>query len=103
MRWVGGVTHCGVVAQVKDVMKDVMAGLQQTNSEKILLSWVRQNTRQYPQVGFHSLCVLDACLLSKQHFRKMVKFHENVQLGGRKIKLRNDCILISYFGMDSMI
>ncbi|XP_035983739.1 dystrophin isoform X3 [Fundulus heteroclitus] len=37
--------------QVKDVMKDVMAGLQQTNSEKILLSWVRQNTRQYPQVN----------------------------------------------------
>ncbi|XP_019211129.2 utrophin [Oreochromis niloticus] len=36
--------------QVKDVMKDVMEGLQQTNSEKILLSWVRQNTRQYPQV-----------------------------------------------------
>ncbi|TKS66188.1 Dystrophin [Collichthys lucidus] len=36
--------------QVKDVMKDVMAGLQQTNSEKILLSWVRQNTRQYPQM-----------------------------------------------------
>lgn len=35
-------------------MKDVMAGLQQTNSEKILLSWVRQNTRQYPQVC--SLC-----------------------------------------------
>lgn len=32
-------------------MKDVMAGLQQTNSEKILLSWVRQNTRQYPQVS----------------------------------------------------
>ncbi|KAM9766235.1 dystrophin-like isoform 2-T2 [Menidia menidia] len=37
--------------QVKDVMKDLMAGLQQTNSEKILLSWVRQNTRQYPQVN----------------------------------------------------
>ncbi|XP_076736198.1 dystrophin isoform X5 [Maylandia zebra] len=37
--------------QVKDVMKDVMEGLQQTNSEKILLSWVRQNTRQYPQVN----------------------------------------------------
>ncbi|KAM4602180.1 dystrophin [Polymixia lowei] len=37
--------------QVKDVMKDVMAGLQQTNSEKILLSWVRQNTRHYPQVN----------------------------------------------------
>uniref|UniRef100_A0A3Q3VV99 Calponin-homology (CH) domain-containing protein n=2 Tax=Mola mola TaxID=94237 RepID=A0A3Q3VV99_MOLML len=37
--------------QVKDVMKDVMAGLQQTNSEKILLGWVRQNTRQYPQVN----------------------------------------------------
>uniref|UniRef100_A0A3Q3EFJ0 Dystrophin n=2 Tax=Kryptolebias marmoratus TaxID=37003 RepID=A0A3Q3EFJ0_KRYMA len=32
-------------------MKDVMAGLQQTNSEKILLSWVRQNTRHYPQVN----------------------------------------------------
>ncbi|MEQ2311615.1 hypothetical protein AMECASPLE_022163 [Ameca splendens] len=32
-------------------MKDVMAGLQQTNSEKILLSWVRQNTRQYPEVN----------------------------------------------------
>lgn len=38
--------------QVKDVMKDVMAGLQQTNSEKILLGWVRQNTRNYPQVTF---------------------------------------------------
>ncbi|XP_041834285.1 dystrophin isoform X2 [Melanotaenia boesemani] len=37
--------------QVKDVMKDVMADLQQTNSEKILLSWVRQNTRHYPQVN----------------------------------------------------
>uniref|UniRef100_A0A3Q3Q3E4 Calponin-homology (CH) domain-containing protein n=1 Tax=Monopterus albus TaxID=43700 RepID=A0A3Q3Q3E4_MONAL len=37
--------------QVKDVMKDVMADLQQTNSEKILLSWVRQNTRPYPQVN----------------------------------------------------
>ncbi|KAM6893658.1 dystrophin [Xenentodon cancila] len=37
--------------QVKDVMKYVMAGLQQTNSEKILLSWVRQNIRQYPQVN----------------------------------------------------
>uniref|UniRef100_A0A3P9MEB2 Calponin-homology (CH) domain-containing protein n=1 Tax=Oryzias latipes TaxID=8090 RepID=A0A3P9MEB2_ORYLA len=37
--------------QVKDVMKDVMAGLQQTNSEKILLSWVRQSTRHYPQVN----------------------------------------------------
>lgn len=41
-----------VHVQVKDVMKDVMAGLQQTNSEKILLSWVRQNTRQYPQVSY---------------------------------------------------
>ncbi|XP_061760710.1 dystrophin isoform X3 [Nerophis ophidion] len=37
--------------QVKDVMKEVMAGLQQTNSEKILLSWVRQNTSQYPKVN----------------------------------------------------
>ncbi|XP_061692803.1 dystrophin isoform X6 [Syngnathoides biaculeatus] len=32
-------------------MKEVMADLQQTNSEKILLSWVRQNTSQYPQVN----------------------------------------------------
>ncbi|XP_056437384.1 utrophin-like isoform X1 [Gadus chalcogrammus] len=28
--------------QVKDIMKDIMSNLQQTNSEKILLSWVRQ-------------------------------------------------------------
>lgn len=47
------VTTLHVHVQVKDVMKDVMAGLQQTNSEKILLSWVRQNTRQYPQVSYH--------------------------------------------------
>ncbi|XP_047663309.1 utrophin-like, partial [Tachysurus fulvidraco] len=31
--------------QVKDVMKDVMSSLQQTNSEKTLLSWVRHCTR----------------------------------------------------------
>ncbi|XP_053242942.1 dystrophin isoform X5 [Podarcis raffonei] len=37
--------------QVKDVMKNIMAGLQQTNSEKILLSWVRQSTQNYPQVN----------------------------------------------------
>lgn len=37
--------------QVKDIMKDVMANLQQTNSEKILLSWVRQCTRSYPEVN----------------------------------------------------
>ncbi|KAF6116910.1 utrophin [Phyllostomus discolor] len=37
--------------QVKDVMKDVMSDLQQTNSEKILLSWVRQSTRPYGQVN----------------------------------------------------
>ncbi|XP_054045187.1 dystrophin isoform X10 [Rissa tridactyla] len=37
--------------QVKDVMKNIMAGLQQTNSEKILLSWVRQLTRNYPQIN----------------------------------------------------
>ncbi|XP_023774103.1 dystrophin-like, partial [Cyanistes caeruleus] len=37
--------------QVKDVMKNIMAGLQQTNSEMILLSWVRQLTRNYPQVN----------------------------------------------------
>uniref|UniRef100_A0A8D0CIQ4 Dystrophin n=1 Tax=Scleropages formosus TaxID=113540 RepID=A0A8D0CIQ4_SCLFO len=37
--------------QVKDVMKDVMADLQQTNSEKILLSWVRQSSRDYPRVN----------------------------------------------------
>ncbi|XP_070800306.1 dystrophin isoform X6 [Pituophis catenifer annectens] len=32
-------------------MKSIMAGLQQTNSEKILLSWVRQSTQNYPQVN----------------------------------------------------
>ncbi|KAM6448274.1 dystrophin isoform 3-T3 [Liasis olivaceus] len=37
--------------QVKYVMKNIMAGLQQTNSEKILLSWVRQSTQNYPQVN----------------------------------------------------
>ncbi|XP_053311034.1 dystrophin isoform X1 [Spea bombifrons] len=37
--------------QVKNVMKGIMADLQQTNSEKILLSWVRQSTRNYPQVN----------------------------------------------------
>ncbi|XP_010624930.1 utrophin isoform X1 [Fukomys damarensis] len=37
--------------QVKDVMKDVMSDLQQTNSEKILLSWVRQTTRPYSPVN----------------------------------------------------
>ncbi|XP_021114944.1 utrophin isoform X4 [Heterocephalus glaber] len=37
--------------QVKDVMKDVMSDLQQTNSEKILLSWVRQTTRPYSLVN----------------------------------------------------
>ncbi|OCT77874.1 hypothetical protein XELAEV_18028970mg [Xenopus laevis] len=36
---------------VKDVMKAIMANLQQTNSEKILLSWVRQSTRPYNQVN----------------------------------------------------
>ncbi|XP_049613871.1 utrophin isoform X7 [Syngnathus scovelli] len=37
--------------QVKDIMKDVMSSLQQNNSEKILLSWVRQSTRAYPEVN----------------------------------------------------
>ncbi|XP_029966777.1 utrophin isoform X2 [Salarias fasciatus] len=37
--------------QVKDIMKDIMSNLQQTNSEKILLSWVRQCTRSYPEVN----------------------------------------------------
>ncbi|TMS11987.1 hypothetical protein E3U43_016945 [Larimichthys crocea] len=36
---------------VKDIMKDIMSNLQQTNSEKILLSWVRQCTRSYPGVN----------------------------------------------------
>ncbi|MGH0139504.1 UNVERIFIED_CONTAM: hypothetical protein FKN15_049170 [Acipenser sinensis] len=36
---------------VKDVMKNIMAGLQQTNSEKILLSWVRQSTQDYQEVN----------------------------------------------------
>ncbi|XP_051515683.1 utrophin-like isoform X5 [Myxocyprinus asiaticus] len=37
--------------QVKDVMKDVMSSLQQTNSDKILLSWVRNCTRNYDNVN----------------------------------------------------
>ncbi|XP_067339079.1 utrophin isoform X3 [Channa argus] len=37
--------------QVKDVMKDIMSNLHQTNSEKILLSWVRQCTSSYPEVN----------------------------------------------------
>ncbi|XP_035377237.1 utrophin-like isoform X3 [Electrophorus electricus] len=37
--------------QVKDVMKDVMSTLQQTNSEKTLLSWVRHCTRNYDNVN----------------------------------------------------
>lgn len=40
-----------VSLQVKDIMKDIMSNLQQTNSEKILLSWVRQCTRSYPEVN----------------------------------------------------
>uniref|UniRef100_A0A3Q3XEN2 Calponin-homology (CH) domain-containing protein n=1 Tax=Mola mola TaxID=94237 RepID=A0A3Q3XEN2_MOLML len=36
---------------VKDIMKDIMSNLQQTNSEKILLSWVRQCTTSYPEVN----------------------------------------------------
>lgn len=40
-----------VCTQVKDVMKDVMSSLQQTNSEKILLSWVRNCTRNYNNVN----------------------------------------------------
>ncbi|KAM3851338.1 utrophin isoform 2-T2 [Vipera latastei] len=37
--------------QVKDVMKGIMSELQQTNSEKILLSWVRQSTKSYNEVN----------------------------------------------------
>ncbi|XP_075059751.1 utrophin isoform X2 [Mixophyes fleayi] len=37
--------------QVKDVMKAIMSELHQTNSDKILLSWVRQSTRPYNQVN----------------------------------------------------
>lgn len=37
--------------QVKDVMKAIMSELQQTNSEKILLSWVRNSTRPYDEVN----------------------------------------------------
>ncbi|XP_034435041.1 dystrophin isoform X4 [Hippoglossus hippoglossus] len=37
--------------QVKDIMKDIMSNLQQTNSEKILLSWVRQCTRSYAEIN----------------------------------------------------
>lgn len=49
-----GICLKGVVVaalQVKDVMKNIMSDLQQTNSEKILLSWVRQSTRPYSQVN----------------------------------------------------
>lgn len=44
-------TSSPFTAQVKDVMKDVMADLQQTNSEKILLSWVRQSTKNYKDIN----------------------------------------------------
>ncbi|XP_076128623.1 utrophin isoform X2 [Alosa pseudoharengus] len=37
--------------QVKDVMKDVMSSLHQTNSEKLLLSWVRNVTRGHDDVN----------------------------------------------------
>ncbi|XP_072552167.1 utrophin [Salminus brasiliensis] len=37
--------------QVKDIMKDVMSSLQQTNSEKTLLSWVRHCTRNHDCVN----------------------------------------------------
>uniref|UniRef100_A0A8C5WLA7 Utrophin n=1 Tax=Leptobrachium leishanense TaxID=445787 RepID=A0A8C5WLA7_9ANUR len=37
--------------QVKDVMKEIMSELQQTNSEKILLSWIRNSTKPYNQVN----------------------------------------------------
>ncbi|XP_058266375.1 utrophin isoform X2 [Hemibagrus wyckioides] len=37
--------------QVKDIMKDVMSSLQQTNSEKTLLSWVRHCTRTRSDVN----------------------------------------------------
>ncbi|KAL7859203.1 hypothetical protein SRHO_G00143500 [Serrasalmus rhombeus] len=37
--------------QVKDIMKDVMSSLQQTNSEKTLLSWVRNCTRNHDNVN----------------------------------------------------
>ncbi|XP_066527919.1 utrophin-like isoform X3 [Hoplias malabaricus] len=37
--------------QVKDIMKDVMSSLQQTNSEKTLLSWVRHCTRNHDNVN----------------------------------------------------
>ncbi|XP_011947486.1 PREDICTED: dystrophin-like [Cercocebus atys] len=47
----GRQTFLSSVQPVKNVMKNIMAGLQQTNSEKILLSWVRQSTRNYPQVN----------------------------------------------------
>uniref|UniRef100_UPI00358E819C dystrophin-like isoform X2 n=1 Tax=Myxine glutinosa TaxID=7769 RepID=UPI00358E819C len=37
--------------QVKDVMKELMADLQQTSSENVLLGWVRQSTRDYQPVN----------------------------------------------------
>uniref|UniRef100_W5K083 Utrophin n=1 Tax=Astyanax mexicanus TaxID=7994 RepID=W5K083_ASTMX len=39
------------VVQVKDIMKAVMSSLQQTNSEKTLLSWVRHCTRNHDSVN----------------------------------------------------
>lgn len=78
-----------ICVQVKDVMKDVMAGLQQTNSEKILLSWVRQNTRQYPQVcSFTSLSDLSSihrlshwfCWYNSHLHHSLLCFQETVVL-----------------------
>uniref|UniRef100_A0A8C4PZN9 Calponin-homology (CH) domain-containing protein n=1 Tax=Eptatretus burgeri TaxID=7764 RepID=A0A8C4PZN9_EPTBU len=37
--------------QIKDVMKELMADLQQTSSENVLLGWVRQSTRDYQPVN----------------------------------------------------
>lgn len=43
-----------VLYKVKDVMKDVMDDLRQTNLERTLLTWCRQCTEGYQGVDIHN-------------------------------------------------
>lgn len=45
---------CFVSFKVKDVMKDVMDDLRQTNLERTLLTWCRQCTEGYQGVDIHN-------------------------------------------------
>lgn len=45
---------CFVSLKVKDVMKDVMDDLRQTNLERTLLTWCRQCTEGYQGVDIHN-------------------------------------------------